>query len=112
MRAAAGPDEPWDLPGGPAATPTPAEQRLRDLCRARVGLELGALAGLPHFEYGCGAHAVRYICFRAASEVDDALPLGYAELRWVRLTALRDYAFAPGLTAILAGHVDAGGQVP
>ncbi len=92
----------WDFPGGRCAGPAPAEEQLRQHCRAKLGVDLDTLAAQPAFEYAYGTHSVRYLVFTAAVQRDYAVPLGYAELRWVRANQLSEYAFVPALVHLVA----------
>ncbi len=90
----------WDFPGVRHYPPECEEERLRRACLERLGLTLGTLVPQAAFEYAHGTHVVRYQFF-AGPALDDAVPLGYRELRWVAPGQLSEYHFTPAATWIV-----------
>jgi 8-oxo-dGTP pyrophosphatase MutT (NUDIX family) len=69
-----------------------AEDVLRRLCLEQVGIALDTLISEPPFDYSFGAHTVTYRFFLCPVTSDEALPCGCAELRWVPVSQLAEYA--------------------
>ena len=90
----------WDFPGGRCAGLLPADEELRRLCRVRLGIDVGALFKQLWFDYGHGTQTVRYQLFFATVDADDALPLGFAEVRWVHPRHFAELDLAPAAARI------------
>lgn len=108
VKAQADPLCPWEFPGGRLGPRASAENLLRRLCRASLGIELDQLVSQPPFSHGFGTHSVTYRYYLCPVLRDEAMPLGYAELRWVPAPQLCEYDFdAPSrqvVDRVLATH--------
>lgn len=85
------PAEPWELPGERVAARESAEVTVRRACRGKLGIEPSELVPQPVLAHGCGTHGVTFRYFLGNVRHDDALPLGYAAVRWVPLSELDQY---------------------
>ena len=81
----------WEFPGGAVPPRMSKEVLLRRLCLERLGIELGVLVSQRPFVHSFGTRAVTYHYFLGPVASDEAVPLGYAELRWVPLVQLGEY---------------------
>ncbi len=95
-----GDDTPWEFPGGRVETSESPEGGLRRVVRDRLGVELELLIGQPPFVYNFGSHSITYRYYLCALRSRPE-PLGYAELRWVKLGQLRDYIFDPATQQVV-----------
>ena len=86
------PAEPWELPGQRVQERESAEVTIRRACVEKLGLDPAELVPQPTLAHGRGTHGVNFRYFVGNVRSDDALPLGYAAVRWVPLNELDDYA--------------------
>lgn len=86
------PAEPWELPGQRVTACESAEVTIRRACLEKLGLEPAEFLPQPMLTHGRGTQGVNFHYFVGDVRHDDALPLGYAAIRWVLLSELDDYA--------------------
>jgi 8-oxo-dGTP diphosphatase len=85
----------WEFPGGKVRPGETPEQ-----CLAReIGEELGVRVEVEAF-FGESIHAyaemtIRLLAYRVRATGASPAPIDHAELRWVKLSALGEYAFSP-----------------
>ncbi len=100
----------WELPGAPLAAHAESEQALRAACLTTLGVDVPEFTLIPPIRVGVGGETVEYHFGLARLDADNALPLGCAELRWVRRERLALLAFEPAIARLLLG--DLLGQLP
>jgi len=91
----------WDFPGGVVGAAKVAEDVLRDICAKRLGVHLGEVIGQGEFRYEAGGQTARYRYFVCRLPRDEVLPLEYAEVRWVAVDRLVEYAFSPAAEVVV-----------
>ena len=100
-----GPDEPWDVPGGPLHAGEPVAAAALRWCRLLLDLQPTALGSTRTLVHSYGARAVRYryvVAELDATHAPPACATAAPELwRWVRIPQLRDYYLAPAFQQAL-----------
>jgi hypothetical protein len=82
----------WEFPGVSLPPNSDPVEVLRRTCWRDLAVRLEGVIPQAAWTHGCGTCAVTYRCYLCPVSRDDALPLGYAELRWVRPAELAEYA--------------------
>ncbi|MBK9129331.1 MAG: NUDIX hydrolase [Phycisphaerales bacterium] len=100
----------WDLPGSPLSAHVEPEQALRATCLVTIGVDIPEFTLVSPVRVGQGGETVEYHFGLARLDADAALPLGCAELRWVRRERLALLTFEPAIARLLLG--DLLGQLP
>jgi hypothetical protein len=86
---------PWEFPAAAVAAATTAEETLRRVCATRLGVQLGEIIGQGELVHDAAGRPAAYRYYVCPLPRDEVLPLGYAEVRWVALGELGEYAFSP-----------------
>jgi len=92
VRRSAAATSAWEFPGVGLPPNSQPVEVLRRACWRDLAVKLDAVIPQAAWTHARGTHAVTYRCYLCPVWRDDALPLGYAELRWVRPGDLIEYA--------------------
>lgn len=77
------PARPWHFPGALISPNSDPVELLRRTCLLALGVHLRVMTPQPTLTYGLYGAVVAYRHFLCPVPGDEALPLAYAELRWV-----------------------------